>query len=221
MLRHNRRLRRGRVVGLTTKQNGLQVRDLGIWRGDRCLFEALDFDLGPGQLALVVGPNGSGKTTLLRTLAGLSMPTSGTVTWHDWALEALPYERRADIAYRGHLDGFKKDLTVAENLDFHRRLWSNTTDLGPLLAELKLEHAVETRARYLSAGQRRRTALATLKLSGAMLWILDEPMTNLDGEGRALMVDWTRRHLGEGGTAVVATHQPEDFETKGALVIEL
>lgn len=220
-LRHNRPLRKGRMAGLTTNRSGLQVRDLGIWRGDRCLFEGLDFELGPGQLALVVGPNGSGKTTLLRTLAGLATPTLGAATWEDSALASLPAERRAEIAYRGHLDGLKKDLTVGENLDFHRRLWSNSMELGPLLEELKLEHAVRTRVRHLSAGQRRRTALATLQLSGAKLWILDEPMTNLDAEGRALMVVWTRRHLGAGGTAVVATHQPEDFETRGTLVIEL
>ena len=68
------------MAGLTTNRSGLQVRDLGIWRGDRCLFEGLDFELGPGQLALVVGPNGSGKTTLLRTLAGLATPTLGAAT---------------------------------------------------------------------------------------------------------------------------------------------
>jgi heme exporter protein A len=206
---------------LTTKQSVLRVRDLGIWRGERCLFEALDFDLDPGQLALVVGVNGSGKTTLLRILAGLGAPTTGTVTWDGTAVESLPAERRADVAYRGHLDGLKKDLTVAENLDFHRRLWSNQTEVAPLLNELKLEHAIRTRVRHLSAGQRRRTALATLQLSGAKLWILDEPMTNLDTEGRALMVGWTRRHVAAGGLAVVATHQPEDFETSGTLVIEL
>lgn len=221
MLRHNRRRSTGKGPGLTTKRSVLRVRDLAIWRAERCLFEGLDFELGPGQLGVVVGVNGSGKTTLLRTLAGLSTPTAGSVTWEDTPLESLPAEGRVDIAYRGHLDGLKKDLTVAENLDFHRRLWSNDEELGPLLVQLKLEHATRTRVRYLSAGQRRRTALATLQLSGAKLWIMDEPMTNLDAEGRALMVDWTRRHIAGGGSAMVATHQPEDFETTGTIVIEL
>ena len=94
-LRHNRPLRKGRMAGLTTNRSGLQVRDLGIWRGERCLFEALDFDLGTGQLALVVGVNGSGKTTLLRILAGLGSPTTGSVTWDGTAIESLPAERRA------------------------------------------------------------------------------------------------------------------------------
>ncbi len=96
-----------------------------------------------------------------------------------------------------------------------------TTPIDALLAELELAHATQTRVRHLSAGQRRRTALATLQLSGAKLWVLDEPMTNLDGAGRTLVVDWTRRHLGGGGIAVVATHQPEEFMAPGTFVIEL
>ena len=77
------------------------------------------------------------------------------------------------------------------------------------------------RARYLSAGQRRRVALAMLQLSGAKLWLLDEPTTNLDSEGRRLLVEWTRRHLADGGLAVIATHQPNEFAMPGALMIEL
>ena len=195
--------------------------ELAVWRGERCLFEALDFELGPSQLALVIGPNGSGKTTLLRVLAGLSAPTSGSVTWGGSAVDSLQPEQRADIAYRGHLDGLKKDLSVRENLQFHGALWRGAPLLESLLIELKLEHAADTRARYLSAGQRRRAALATLKLSAAKLWILDEPMTNLDSDGRALIVEWTRHHLGAGGSAVIATHQPDEFAGPGTLVIEL
>ena len=199
----------------------LRGHELAVWRGERCLFEALDFKLGPSQLALVIGPNGSGKTTLLRVLAGLSAPTSGSVTWEGSAVASLQPEQRADIAYRGHSDGLKKDLTVRENLQFHRALWRGAPVLESLLIELKLEHAADTRARYLSAGQRRRAALATLKLSAAKLWILDEPMTNLDSHGRALIVEWTRQHLGAGGSAVIATHQPDEFAASGTLVIEL
>ena len=199
----------------------LRARGLAIWRGERCLFEGLDFELGPGQLALVVGPNGAGKTTLLRVLAGLAQPTSGHVTWDDAPVDGLAGERRAEIAYRGHLDGLKKDLTVAENLAFHSALFLGRTPLEPLLEELELARAADTRARYLSAGQRRRAALGALKLAPAKLWLLDEPMTNLDSAGRALVVAWTRAHLEGGGSAVVATHQPDEFVAHGAIVIEL
>jgi heme exporter protein A len=200
----------------------LRGQELAVWRGEHCLFEQLHFELGPAQIAVLVGPNGSGKTTLLRILAGLSLPTSGAVTWKGVAMHALAPEDRADVAYGGHLEALKRDLTVAENLAFHSALWGGRQpELDALLAELKLDKAAHMRARYLSAGQRRRAALAMLRLSGSKLWLLDEPTTNLDSEGRALLVAWTQQHIASGGLAVVATHQPEEFATRGALMIEL
>jgi heme exporter protein A len=196
-------------------------RELAVWRGDRCLFEQLHFELGPEQLALLVGANGSGKTTLLRILAGLGMPTAGSATWKGAAINELAGEERAEIAYRGHHDALKRDLTVAENLRFHSALWGHEQNFETILEELKLNHVAHIRARYLSAGQRRRTALAMLKLQGAKLWLLDEPTTNLDSEGRALLVEWTRRHVAAGGLAVIATHQPDEFAARDALVIDL
>ena len=199
----------------------LRARELAVWRGERCLFEQLQFDLAPQQLALLVGANGSGKTTLLRILAGLAQPTQGSVTWKGIAVSDMPPEERAEVAYRGHLEALKRELTVAENLRFHATLWRREPAFEHLLQELKLDKAAHMRARYLSAGQSRRAALAMLKLSGAKLWLLDEPTTNLDSEGRALLVEWLRRHLAAGGLAVCATHQPDDLALSGALVIEL
>jgi len=199
----------------------LKGRELAVWRGDRCLFEQLHFDLGAEQLALLVGANGSGKTTLLRILAGLGLPTRGSITWKDVAISELASEQRGEIAYRGHVEALKRDLTVAENLRFHATLWGRESRFDDVLEELKLDKVAHMRARHLSAGQRRRTALAMLKLQGAKLWLLDEPTTNLDGEGRALLVEWTRRHLASGGLAVIATHQPDELAMRGALVIEL
>jgi heme exporter protein A len=199
----------------------LQGRELAVWRADRCLFEQLHFDLGAEQLALLVGANGSGKTTLLRILAGLALPTTGKVTWKGVAVSELAHEQRAEIAYRGHVEALKRELTVAENLHFHATVSGRESKFDDVLAELKLDKCAHMRARYLSEGQRRRVALAMLKLQGAKLWLLDEPMTNLDGEGRALLVDWTRRHLAAGGLAVIATHQPDELAMRGALAIEL
>ena len=199
----------------------LSGQELAVWRGERCLFEQLHFELAPEQLALLVGPNGSGKTTLLRILAGLGLPTAGSATWKGVAVSELAAEERAEVAYRGHLEALKRDLTVEENLDFHATLWRRESKFDRVLEELKLDKVAHMRARYLSAGQRRRVALAMLQLSGAKLWLLDEPTTNLDSEGRGLLVEWTPRHLAGGGLAVIATHQPEEFATRGALVIEL
>ena len=196
-------------------------RELAVWRGERCLFEQLHFELGSEQLALLVGANGSGKTTLLRILAGLGMPTAGTATWKGTAITELASEERAEIAYRGHQEALKRDLTVVENLAFHSALWGREQKFDGVLAELKLDHVAHMRARYLSAGQRRRAALAMLKLQGAKVWLLDEPTTNLDSEGRAVLIEWTRRHVAGGGLAVIATHQPDEFAMRDALLIDL
>jgi heme exporter protein A len=199
----------------------LRARAVAMWRGERCLFEGLDFSLGAQQLALVIGANGSGKTTLLRALAGLTPPTAGEITWRGSALAALPVEHRGEIAYRGHLDGLKKDLTVLENLRFHAAIWGGPAELDGLLEEVALGAAANTRVRYLSAGQQRRAALATLKLNRAKLWVLDEPTTNLDANGRATIGGWIRTHLAGGGAAIVATHQPEELSTRGTIMMEL
>ena len=173
----------------------LCARELAVWRGERCLFEGLDLELGPGQLGLVVGANGSGKSTLLRVLAGLATATSGVVTWRGSKLESLPFEHRGDIAYRGHLDGLKRDLTVLENLRFHATIWGGRPEFEALLEEVALSAVANVRVRHLSAGQQRRASLATLRLGTSKVWILDEPTTNLDTDGRGKVVAWIRAHL--------------------------
>jgi len=207
--------------GTATDQPGLDAHGLAIWRGEHCLFEGLDFSVRHGQIALVVGPNGAGKTTLLRILAGLALPTAGTVKWCGEDVRTLPAERRGEIAYRGHADGLKRELTVRENLDFCGRVWNAAASTDATAEELRLDARLDVLARNLSAGQRRRLGLACLKLAGARLWILDEPTTHLDAAGRDLVLDWIRRHADDGGCAVVATHEPKELTRPGTLVIEL
>src|SRR5690606_37046277 len=190
---------------------GLAVRGVAMWRGDHCLFEALDFTAAAGSIVLVVGANGAGKTTLLRALAGLTVPTAGRIDWQGTDVRALPPERRGDIAYRGHAEGVKRDLTVRENLTFSRRISGGSADIASVASELGLGPKLDVRTRYLSAGQRRRVGLATLRLADAKLWVLDEPMTHLDAEGRRLVVEWIGRHADDGGVAVIATHQPDEL----------
>lgn len=199
----------------------LSVRDLELARGDRQLFAGLGFDLGAGQLALVTGPNGAGKTTLLRTLAGLRPPAAGTVTFGGVDVGGLSRALAAPIAYQGHQDGLKRDLTVAENLAFVARLWQAPEAPAAAVADLGLADCLDRPVRYLSAGQRRRAALGCLRLRRAALWLLDEPLTNLDASGAELVTGWLVRHLEAAGAAVVATHQPERLAAHATLTVEL
>ena len=119
------------------------------------------------------------------------------------------------------VEGLKRDLSVIENLRFYCTLWAFAGSPEELLVEVGLERMPQRRVRALSAGQKRRLALAALRAQQARLWILDEPMTNLDIGGRELVVDWVRRHIEDGGSAVIATHQSEVLTGIAKYKIEL
>ena len=197
----------------------LTVTSIEVRRGESCLIRDFDFELLAGQTALITGPNGSGKTSLLRVLAGLAVPAAGRVEWCGTRVHRLAPEARVEIAYLGHLDGLKKELTVEENLQFTRNFWSGRDEIGRVLDELRLRPFRGREVSRLSAGQRRRTALGCLWLKPARLWLLDEPLTNLDDKGAAVMQAWLGQHTGAGGLAALSTHQPDRLT--GSLAIEL
>lgn len=184
----------------------LEVTGLTCIRRHRPLFRDLSFSLAAGQWLLIRGPNGSGKTSLLRILCGLSQPDDGRVCWAGSTLKEPT--ARAQIAYLGHAHGVKVDLTPYENLQIARRL-SFFPDLtaDEALQRLGLAGLEDVACHTLSAGQRRRVALARLLVVQTRLWILDEPLTALDAAGVALFQDLLDRHLKNGGLAVISTHQ--------------
>lgn len=200
---------------------GLNVTSLEVWRGDRRLFGELSFELLPGEIAIITGANGSGKTTLLRIMAGLGFPEDGLVTWRGQDVRTITQEARTAIVYQGHLEGLKMDLTVAENLAFYRALWAADAAVSPLLDELGLADSADRQVRYLSAGQRRRVSLGCMRLRQAQLWLLDEPLTNLDIAGTEIVAGWLASHADSGGTAVVATHLADRLVRNVAVEVEL
>lgn len=186
----------------------LQASKLTLWRGDTCLFCDLSFQVDAGTVLVVRGPNGAGKTTLLRVLCGLTRLEQGEVLWNGQpANSAL----RGLIAYSGHHSALKSDLTVRQNLEFYARLDPPRNGFDAFSA-LDLNRYADLEVRHLSAGQKRRAGLARIFISAAPLWLLDEPFTNMDSDGRRLVEERIRQHVASGGIAVVAAHDPLELQ---------
>lgn len=191
----------------------LSGNDLCLFRGDRCLFKGLEFALNQGELLVIEGPNGSGKTSLLRAVAGLLEFETGVVKWDGVAVPENHQSFRADLVWLSHRVGFKGDLNILENLKFESGLRaSDQTRLGEVLERLSLSGLVELPFRALSAGQQRRVALARMLLASARLWVMDEPFTNLDKSGQALVAELIGEHIHSGGSCIVASHQPLEID---------
>jgi heme exporter protein A len=187
----------------------LEVADLACRRGGRKVFERLSFTLEPGELLALVGRNGSGKTTLLRALALLVRPETGSIQWQGTDVRIESEAWRGRLAWLGHLEGLKDDLTVAENLlaaEHLRGAPSAEDRLDSALVAFDLSPLGARPVRTLSAGQRRRTALARVVLTQAPLWLLDEPLNALDAPAQSAFRAALQKHLAAGGLAIAATH---------------
>jgi len=184
----------------------LQARALAYARNDEPIFGALEFALHPGEIVLIEGDNGSGKTTLLKLLSGLLEPTNGEVLLHGAPLTTARLSHQ--VALLGHLLGLKLELSTLENLRFAIGLGGLRSGITPqlALASVGLEGYEDQPLRTLSAGQRKRVALARLLLVPAALWLLDEPYANLDREGIELVNRLLDNHARRGGAALITSH---------------
>ncbi len=187
----------------------LRAEQLAAFRADRLVFEDVSFDLPEGGALLLLGPNGAGKSTLLRLLAGLGRVASGRVLWRgEDALTDLA-RHGARLAYLGHQDAVKPAFTVTETL---RTAQGGDKGAGAAVEDaleaLGLTALADLPVRMLSAGQRRRLALARLALAPAAVWLLDEPTLGLDAASVDRLGALLARHRAAGGAAVIATHLP-------------
>jgi heme exporter protein A len=182
--------------------------ELHLWRGDRHVLRGVSLELRGGQILQLTGANGAGKTTLLRVLAGLAYVEEGTVRWRGQNVRSNLHGYHAELAYVGHEPPLKADLTARENLHYwvgmRRPLTSAQIDAA--LDEVGADEWRDRAVRTLSAGQRRRVALAGLLLLSVPLWLLDEPTTNLDTAGQTLVTRMIESHVARGGLAVAAVH---------------
>jgi heme exporter protein A len=177
--------------------SSIRVRGLTVRRGERLLFEALQFDVTPGGVLLVRGPNGVGKSTLLLTLAGIVRAEAGTIE----GVEGT------DLHLLNYQSGLKPRLSVGENL----RFWRDLNQPTGLAVDAALERVgilplLELETGYLSSGQLRRLSLARLLVSRRPIWLLDEPSAALDAAGEALLGRLLDAHRAGGGMAIIATH---------------
>jgi heme exporter protein A len=188
----------------------LEVINLTCVRGTRRLFKDLNFSASEGELVELRGPNGSGKTSLLRILCGLAAPAAGEVRWQGKNIQKLGDEYYASLAYLGHQNGVKDELTAIENLRISSAVSGTPLAAGEakeILQRVGLLPQQHLPARVLSAGQRRRLGMTRLLTSSARLWILDEVLTSLDDTAMNLSREFITEHLQKDGIAIVATHQ--------------
>jgi len=182
------------------------IRDLAISRGERRLFSGFNLQVEPGEAVALTGRNGAGKTSLLRAVAGLLRPETGAITFGDTEPEAA---RAEQLHMVGHHDGLKSTRTAWEELLF-QTLWTGGSEASAREAAqiMDLKRLVDLEVRRLSAGQRRRLALARLAASPRSLWLLDEPMAPLDAGHRSAFGAVMAAHLAGGGMIMAAVHDP-------------
>ena len=187
---------------------GLTVEKIHVWRGDRHVLKGVSLVVCPGELLQVAGPNGTGKTTLLRVACGLLRPEQGRVAWCGQPIAGIRPQYQSALVYAAHDPALKGDLTPLENLRYLVGLKRSvpTAELEAALERTGVAACAQLPVRVLSAGQRRRVALARVLAMRSPLWMLDEPFTNLDAAGSALVTDLLREHVSAAGMALVVAH---------------
>ena len=175
-------------------------------RGERPVLSGVSFRLEPGGALALLGSNGSGKSSLLRILCGLLRPAGGTLTWDNTPIDGDWPAHRSRLHYVGHLDAVKPTLSAAENLESWARFRGAARAAPGALEALGIEELADVPGRYLSAGQRRRLALARVVATPAPLWLLDEPTVTLDAESAGRVDNMIAAHRADGGMVIVATH---------------
>ncbi|WP_256857602.1 cytochrome c biogenesis heme-transporting ATPase CcmA [Solemya velum gill symbiont] len=200
----------------------LEADSLACIRDDRLLFENLSFGIHSGEAVVLEGRNGTGKTTLLRILCGLRRPDEGEVRWNGESIERCTTEYHRYMAFVGHTDGVKRELTPLENLRVLQTLCGKgNLSIEQALEAVKLYGFEDVPVHYLSAGQKRRAGLARLLVTDVRIWVLDEPFTSLDREGIKLTESLMDLHLSNGGALVMTSHHEVNLLAPNTQVINL
>lgn len=198
----------------------LTLDNLSLIKDNKKIFTKLGLSVSVGSALIVTGKNGSGKTSLLKIIAGISKPDEGTISWGGEDIENFRDDFNGDSQFLGHKNFLKQELTVEENLQFYSRLNNTQTALQSALAYFNLTDLADVMVKKLSAGWQKRVMLAKLMACPATVWILDEPSSNLDKEGREILINLIKTRVREEGLVIIATHDEEFFELGAILSLE-
>lgn len=189
----------------------LIVKQLSASRRQKKIFVDISFVAHPGEIILITGENGAGKSTLLRLLAGITTPSAGDIHWQAVSLLKQRDAYQEEVHFIGHSNGIKLGLSVAENLALQSLLLQKKITYDTLLMDLNLYKERDQLAHTLSAGQKRRLALAKLFLFPKRIWILDEPLTALDQATKLFFTTQLEQHIKNNGICIMSTHEPLTF----------
>ena len=187
-------------------QHNLQINFLELYRNDDRIFSEISFDLSEGQHLLISGANGTGKTSLLRVICGLTAPTGGTILWNQLATNNMDCRYYEHLAYLGHKNALIPELTARENLEYTFEGNQSMNRTSSVLEAFGLNKYLDQFAEKLSNGQIRKIALSRILLSEKTLWILDEPVANLDTSGTQFLLAEMQAHLDQGGMLITTSN---------------
>ena len=187
-------------------QHNLQINFLELYRNDDRIFSEISFDLSEGQHLLISGANGTGKPSLLRVICGLTAPTGGTILWNQLATNNIDCRYYEHLAYLGHKNALIPELTARENLEYTFEGNQSMNRTSSVLEAFDLNKYLDQYAEKLSNGQIRKIALSRILLSEKTLWILDEPVANLDTSGTQFLLAEMQAHLDQGGMLITTSN---------------
>ena len=186
--------------------HNLQSNFLELYRSDNLIFSNISFELSEGQHLLISGANGTGKTSLLRVICGLTIPTDGTVMWDELATNNVDCTYHHHLAYLGHKNALISELTAKENLEYSLDRHRSVMSTNRILEAFNLNKYLDQYAEKLSNGQMRKVALTRILLSDKTLWILDEPLANIDPPGKQFLLTEMQAHLERGGMLITTSN---------------
>lgn len=198
----------------------LTIDNISLFKDHKKIFTDIGFSISINSALIIKGKNGSGKTSLLKIIAGISKPSSGKILWGGEDIEDMRDDFNGDSQFLGHKNFLKPELTIIENLCFYSRLSGSEPALGAALQFFNLEELADKKVKTLSAGWQKRVMLAKLLACPATVWILDEPSSNLDQEGKEKLHNLIKTRIKEDGLVIMATHDEMFFDLGPKLNIE-